>query len=409
MNIWDDILNRPILDTRDSLFSDSVSVALNNLDIPEGMQGDDSGFVFAPINLILFIVIFIIGKLALKYLKRYFKVLHLDDKQIKIEGREFALWKIIKQFIYFLIFYACFQSLNINNDNIDLGNILVYDFVKIGNFHISVYHIFLVSVVLFIARLFINFLKVYLLKKVSKHSKIDQGSQFVIIQLAKYITYTIAIIVIVRSFGIRLDLLIGGSAALLVGVGLGLQDVFRDFISGLILLFESSTKVGDVVEIEHVIGENSMIAKIKEINLRTTKVITRDEKTLIIPNSILTQRTVNNWSYTDNPTRFQIPISVHYNTELEIVKEILVNCALQHPKVKNNHPIFVRMLKFGDYGLELDLVFYAEQMFYVDMVKSEIMFAIEKEFKKHGIVVPYPQSEVYIKNFSEGNIKSKED
>ena len=120
MNIWNNILNYPLIDT--------------------------AGFIFAPINIIIFLVIYLIGKLFLKYLKRYFKVLHIDDKQFTIEGREFALWKLIRQFVYFLMFYICFRSLDVNNNEINLSSIFEFDFIRIGEFHISVYHLFLVVV-----------------------------------------------------------------------------------------------------------------------------------------------------------------------------------------------------------------------------------------------------------------------
>jgi len=401
IHIWDDVLNYPLIDTRKELSDSTMLLIESNPELIENIASNPNGFIFAPINIILFAVILLLGKLFLKYLKRYFKKLHIDDKQFKIEGREFAVWKLIRQVIYFLIFYACFQSLNINNNNIDFGNVLIYEFIRIGKFHVAVYHLFLVIVIIFIAKIILNFLGLYLLKRVSKRTNLDQGTEFVILQLAKYVIYTIAIIVILRSFGIGLELLLGGSAALLVGFGLGLQDIFKDFLSGLLLLFEGTTKVGDVIEISNYNGELNFVAIIKEINLRTTKVKTRDDKTLIVPNSILTHKSVNNWSFDTALTRFQIQISVHYNSDLDLVRQILIKCAQEHPKVKNTKPVFVRLMNFGNYGLELDLVFWAEQNFYIEIYKSEIRFAIEKEFRANGIKVPYPQSDVYIKNLGD--------
>ena len=190
-------------------------------------------------------------------------------------------------------------------------------------------------------------------------------------------------IIIIRSFGIGLDLLLGGSAALLVGFGLGLQDIFKDFLSGLLLLFENNTKVGDTIEISNYNGELNFVARIKEINLRTTKVETRDEKTLIIPNSILTHKSVNNWSYGANLTRFQIPISVHYNSDIEMVKALLVQCAQEHPKVKNTKPVFVRLMNFGDYGLELDLVFLGRnKIFTLKFINRKLDLQLKKFLKR---------------------------
>ena len=405
MNFWEDILNYPIIDTRSNELSDSIVKVINDLPGGENITVNSDGFVFSPINIILFVVIFLLGKIFLKYLKRYFKALNIDDKQFKIEGREFALWKLIKQFVYFLIFYLSFQSLNINNDEINFGNILAYNFIEFGTFHIAVYHIFLVVVVVFVAKITLNFLKLYLLKRVAKRTHLDKGTEYIIIQIAKYIIYSLAIVVVLRSFGIGLDLLLGGATALLVGLGLGIQDIFKDFMSGFLLLFEGTTKVGDVVELNNIssFANNDFVATITEINLRTTKVKTREGKTLIVPNSVLTHQLVNNWTYDDDLTRFTIKVSVAYGSDMDLVKQILVKCAQEHPKVKNTKPIFVRLLNFGDNGLELDLVFWADQNFYIEVYKSEIRFAINKEFEKYGVVIPFPQQDVFVKNLSSEN------
>ncbi|MFK8045023.1 MAG: mechanosensitive ion channel family protein [Crocinitomicaceae bacterium] len=384
MDFWNDFLNFALIDTR--LYSGEGAEKIVT-----------KGFIFSPINIIVFAAIFLIAKVLIKYTKRYFKFLDLDSKHLTIEGREFALWKLIKQVIYFFAIYAAFQSLNINNNSIDFANVLTFELVRIGTFHLAIYHIFLIALVLFIARILINFIKLYLLKRVSKRAHIDQGTEFVIIQLAKYIIYTVAIIVLLQSFGLSMSLLLGGSAAFLVAVGLGMQDIFKDFLSGLLLLFEGSNKVGDIVEIKNHNGEANFIARIKQINLRTTKVETRDSKTLIVPNSTLTHQSVNNWSFNTSIIRFQIPLVIHYNADIDLAKELLVQCALAHPRVKNTQPPFVRLMNFGKNGLELDLVFWAEQNFYIDIYKSEIRFAIEREFRKHNIAFPYPQTDVHIK------------
>jgi small-conductance mechanosensitive channel len=174
-------------------------------------------------------------------------------------------------------------------------------------------------------------------------------------------------------------------------------------MSGLLLLFEGTTKVGDIIELNNYNGNENFVATITEINLRTTKVKTTDGKTLIVPNSILTLQSVNNWSYDDTLTRFTINVSVAYGSDLELVKQILVKCAQEHPKVKNTKPIFVRLLNFGDNGLEMDLVFWADQNFYIEIYKSEIRFEINKEFEKHGVVIPFPQRDVFVKNLKQNN------
>lgn len=353
-------------------------------------------FTFSLINIILFGVIYLFSKILIKYIKRYFKSAQLTEKQLTIEGREIAVWKLSKQLIYLFGVYLCFLSLKINNPQLVLSDLLGYEFIQFKELHIAVYHLFLTVAVIFIARSTVNFLKVFMLKAVRQNDKIDTGTQYIYLQLAKYLVYTIAIIILLRSFGMNLDLFLTATTFLLVGVGLGLQNILRDYFSGILLLLEGTIKVGDVVEIETLNSNENFVAKVIQINLRTSKVETRDEKVLVIPNSKLTQESVINWSFGSPVNRFSIPVTLHYGVDTEMVKKILVDCAERHPEVLKTNKPFVRLLHFGNYGLEMDLVFWAQQNLYIEILKSDIRFEIDKEFRKHNIKVPYPQSEVYL-------------
>lgn len=348
------------------------------------------------LNLILFLVIYLSTKIFIKYIKRYFKVLHLTDKQLKFEGKEIAIWKLAKQLIHFFAFYLGFLSLKISNPHLDLGTILGYEFFRFHNFHIAVYHIFLTIAIVFVARITVNFLKVFLLKAVRKNDRIDTGTEYIYVQLAKYLVYTIAIIVLLRSFGMDLDLFLTATTFLLVGVGLGLQAIFQDYFSGILLLLEGTIKVGDVLEIETMNNhQENFVAKIIQINLRTSKVETRDEKVLVIPNSKLTQESVINWSVGSQVTRFSIPITFHYGVDADLARNILIECAERHPKVLKSKKPIVRLLNFGNYGLEMDLIFWANQTLYIEVLKSDIRFEIDKELRKNNIEIPYPQADVH--------------
>ena len=348
------------------------------------------------LNLLVFLLIFLITKILIKYSKRFFKSRELTEKQLRIEGREIALWKLYKQLIWIFSIYICFMSLRINNDSVNLEQILLIEFFRFQEFHIAVYHIFYVFAVIVISRLVLGLIKVYLLKRVSHTQHLDKGTEYVVVTLAKYVIYSISIILIIRAFGINLGLLLSSLAFLLVGIGLGLQDLFKDFFSGFVLLIESKVKVGDVIEILNQKEEENLVAIIKEINLRTSKVETNDGKMLIIPNSKLTNDTVNNWSFGDGLTRFMIPVTVHYGSDLEQIQQILLKCANGHKKVSTTNLPIVRLLKFGHDGIELDLVFWADQNLYIEILKSEIRFEVYKEFQKAGIQIPYPQRDLHI-------------
>jgi small-conductance mechanosensitive channel len=194
---------------------------------------------------------------------------------------------------------------------------------------------------------------------------------------------------------IDLTILLTGSAALLVGLGLGLQDVFKDMIAGIVLLFEGNVRVGDIVEISSTGKSSGIIAKIIKINVRTTQIETREGNVLIIPNTRLTQDNVENWSHGSELSRFTITVTVNYGTNTELVTRLLKQSALAHPKVKKNQPVIVRLANFGDNGLEMELIFWADQSWDINNYKSEIRMEIDRLFREYKITIPYPQRVIH--------------
>lgn len=416
-DIWETIrsfFNYPIIDWWSSPVEaqDAIS-ATETTEAVEAIEAVPSEliFQFSIINIILIFVIYLVAKIFVKYIKRYFKAHHLTDKQLKIEGKEIALWKLTRQLIYLVAFYIFFLTLKVNNPHLNLGSIFAYEFFRIPNteFHIAVYHLFLIAAIIVITRISLNFIKVVILRAAKKNDRIDGGTQYIYIQLIKYLIYSIATIIMLRSLGMNLDLFLTATTFLLVGVGLGLQTIFRDYFSGILLLVEGTIKVGDVLEIETLNGQENFVAKMVQINLRTSKVQTRDEKVLVIPNSKLTHESVINWSAGSKITRFLIPITFHYGVDSDLVRKILIECAEKHPEVLKSRKPIVRLLKFGDYGLEMDLVFWAKQNLYIEILKSDIRFDIDTAIRRHGITIPYPQTDIHLNPNQSGDFPVNND
>lgn len=349
-------------------------------------------FKLSVLNLIIFVLLFLTGKVIIRFTKRYFNEKQLTKKQFTIEGKEIALWKLTKQVIWLVLIYIGFLSLRINNTSEEISSILNFEFFRVKTFHVAIYHFFVLIAVIILARISLSFIKVWLMRTVKKDKNIDQGTQYIYLQLAKYLVYAISILIVLRSLGMSMTLFLGAFAFLLVGVGLGLQHIFSMYFSGLLLLVEGSLKVGDIIEIP--INGKDLVAKIVEINLRTSKIETRDGMILIVPNNKLTHESVNNWTYGSQLTRFTIPVTVKYGSDLELVKEIMIRCAAAHPSVSDQREVFVRFLNHGRDGIELDVVFWAEQNFYIEIHKSDIRFAMESEFRKYGIEIPLRQVEI---------------
>jgi small-conductance mechanosensitive channel len=187
-----------------------------------------------------------------------------------------------------------------------------------------------------------------------------------------------------------------GSAAVLVGIGLALQDASKDLISGFILLIEAEIKVGDVVRISSQTNDGDLVAKIKKINIRTTQIQTWEGNVLVIPNSVLTRDQVENWSHSSRLTRFTINVTVAYGTDTDVVKTLLETAALSHPKVKKTHQIIIRLSNFGENGLEMELIFWADQHWDIKTYKSDIRFEIDRLFRANNIRIPFPQRTVHV-------------
>ncbi len=252
--------------------------------------------------------------------------------------------------------------------------------------------------ILLIARFIVWMVKSLFLGRYYAIKKIELSTQFAINQLISYIIFVIAIFIVFENLGLQMTLLWGGAAALLVGVGLGLQQTFNDLISGIILLFERTVEVGAVVEI------NGTVGKVRKIGLRTSIIETRDNLTIIVPNSKLIVDIVTNWNHNDDKARFTVDVGVAYGSDTELVKNLLMETAYQHPQVLNEPIPFVRFLSFGESSLRMELHFWSKELMPIENVKSDLMFAIDKSFREKGIIIPFPQRDLWIRN--DINLKS---
>ncbi len=225
----------------------------------------------------------------------------------------------------------------------------------------------------------------------STSKKLDEGNRYAINRLLSYFIYTLAFLFALSALGLNLTLIWGGAAALLVGVGLGLQQTFNDVFSGILLLFERSVEVGDWVEMETYVG------RVIQIGLRTSVVKGRDDISVIVPNSMLVTDKVINWSHIDAKTRFSIDIGVAYGSDTALVKKVLETVVKAHPKVMENPAPRIRLENFGDSSLDFKVLFWAKHFHSIEDIKSDLRFDIDKAFREKDIVIPFPQRDVWMR------------
>ncbi len=245
--------------------------------------------------------------------------------------------------------------------------------------------------ILLTARLFVWIFTEVILFPYYQRKEINIGSQYAINQLFKYFLYVIAILYALGAIGIDLTILLGGAAALLVGIGLGLQQTFNDLISGIILLSERSVEVGDVINMGGTVGT------VRRIGVRTSLVETRDNMTIIVPNSKLIGDVVTNWSHDEDKARFKIVVGVAYGSDTALVKKILLQVAQEHPKALKRPAPFVRFVNFGDSSLDFEMHFWSKEFIRIEDVKSDMRFETDRLFRENEITIPFPQRDVWMR------------
>lgn len=273
-----------------------------------------------------------------------------------------------------------------------LSEFLEFDLIETKDFDVTVYEILIILLILFSTILLMRLLKrVFRLRE--KHKEFDPGRSHAILQILRYVVYIMVILISLEIVGIKITLLLAGSAALLVGLGLGLQQIFQDIMSGIAILFEGSLKVGDIVQIQ-----DDLVGRVIEIGLRTSKIETRDNIIMVVPNSKFVTDIVINWSHIEKKTRFHIDVGVAYGSDVDKVTRVLLQCADDIKKVSRSPAPFVRFNDFGNSSLDFQLYFWTTETFQVEYIKSEIRYKIDAAFRANGVHIPFPQRDIHIKS-----------
>lgn len=274
----------------------------------------------------------------------------------------------------------------------NLKDILEFTIIQTENYTLTVYHLFISLIILISAWIILRLIR-RVFRRLEKRQRIDVGTGHAIFQIIRYVLWIVAITVALDTINIKITFLLAGSAALLVGLGLGLQQIFQDFISGIALIIEGSLKAGDVVQTAG--GE---VGRVKEINMRTSKIETRDNIILIVPNSMLINEVVINWSHLEKKTRFKVDVGVAYGSDVELVRKVLLECANTIEWISTEpHPV-VRFTDFSDSALQFQILFWSTNTFRIEDVKSDLRFKIDKAFRENNIRIPFPQRDVHLFN-----------
>jgi small-conductance mechanosensitive channel len=278
----------------------------------------------------------------------------------------------------------------------NIEKILEFEIISIGQYNLKIISLLVIILIVVVTKIVLWLIKRSIFRK-KKLTKFNEGNSYASFQLIKYVIWVISAGLILETFGVKVTILIAGSAALLVGIGLGLQQTFNDIISGIILLSERSIKIEDILEID---GD---VVKIQEIGLRTSKGLNTDDISIIIPNSLITTNKVINWSHQTKKTRFRIDVGVSYGSDVDLVLKILEESALEHPDIFEKNLVEARLVNFGNSSLDFQILFFSKNIFRINKVKSDIRRIITKKFIQNKVTIPFPQMDVYIKSNPKGS------
>ncbi len=268
-----------------------------------------------------------------------------------------------------------------------LNEFLNYTFHFTEKISINVKGILLVLFVIIVTSKLLNLVRNILTRRLPREDKVKFKILF---SYGKWIVYLIILLTTFHSIGIEVTAVFAASAALLIGVGLALQTLFKDIIAGVLILVDQTLHVGDIIEIDGKVG------RVEEIKLRTTRAVTIDNKVLIIPHHLYLDKSLYNWTQNGSETRENITVGVAYGSDVNKVKKLLLQVANEHKSVLKIPPPLVLFNNFGDSSLDFKLIFTLDDSFQGAIPKSDLRFEIDRLFRENNITIPFPQRDVHI-------------
>ena len=218
----------------------------------------------------------------------------------------------------------------------------------------------------------------------------DKAKFTTVFTFSRWFIYLIVLLIAFSTAGINVNAILAASAGLLIGVGLALQTLFQDIISGIFILVDQSVHVGDIIELEGKVG------RVEEIKLRTTRAVTIDNKVLVIPNHLYLTNSLYNWTQNGTNTRESVEVGVAYGSDVALVKSLLLQVASENKDVLEHPEPSVLFTDFADSSLNFKLIVTINDSFQASMPKSDLRFAIDKVFRDNNISIPFPQRDVHV-------------
>jgi len=237
-----------------------------------------------------------------------------------------------------------------------------------------------------------SFTRRFLAGKFLDKFQIEAGLKYTLSRVAQYTIVIIGVLISFQFVGIDLTSLAVIFGLLSVGIGFGLQNITANFISGLIIMFERPIIVGDRVEVNGIEGD------VMEISIRSTKILTMNNRSIIVPNTQFVENSVINFSHGDPTFRLHVYVGVSYSSNLDVVLQALNEVAGEHPKVMKYPKHQVHLTQFGDSSWDMELRVWIPDVKDRLNIRNEINQAIVRKFEKMEIEIPFPQRDLHVRS-----------
>jgi small-conductance mechanosensitive channel len=265
---------------------------------------------------------------------------------------------------------------------------------KVGQYQLTLYKIIKIFIALAVIFWFAAIVSDFGERRIDKLQKLGTGNKALIVKIFQIVLYFFAFLLALDVLGLDLTALTVFGGALGIGIGFGLQKITSNFISGMILLFEKSIEVGDLIELS-----DGTMGFVRHTGARYTRIETWDNKEVMVPNEDFITNRVTNLTFSNNMGRISIPVGVSYKSDIEKAHELILEAAMEHPQcLKDPQPAcFLR--EFADSSVNFLLYFWV-----ADVTKgryrshSDVMFSIWRKFKENDIAIPFPQRDLHIKD-----------
>lgn len=273
-----------------------------------------------------------------------------------------------------------------------LGKAWKLTLFEVGGNSIQVSQIVVALVVLLVGIMLSRWIARRLRNRLLKVTRIDENSAALLERLAVYTLIVLAVLATLQTVGLPITMFAFLGGAVAIGVGFGAQNIFNNFISGLILMTERPVRIGDLIEVGTDLG------RVVSVGARCTRIRRFDGVEMLLPNSSLLENNLVNRTLSDNQIRTSVSVGVAYGSPVKQVAEIMDSVTRGHPEVLSQPEPLVLFQEFGDNALIFEVFFWAEMTRLRDLrkMRSDIRFEIDEKFREAGITIAFPQRDVHL-------------